>query len=226
MTGSDVYLLCFAVGFLWSIASLLMGSFRVHGHAAMHGHSHVIHSGHGIHGAQADAPHGGSHAQIHAGGFFEHLLNVNSLAIFLAWFGGCGYLLTQHTGIAFWAAVFASALVGFAGAVVLAAFLRFLHGHERVLDPFDYDMIGVLGHVSCAIRQSGTGEILYARDGARKLACARSDDGREIPRGAEVIVMRYEKGIAYVRTWNAMTGESEAESKFSGGDEEAPSALQ
>ena len=97
MTGSDVYLLCFGVGFLWSIASLLMGSFRVHGHAAMHGHSHVIHGGHGIHGAHADAPHGGSDAQTHAGGFFEHLLNVNSLAIFLAWFGGCGYLLTQHT---------------------------------------------------------------------------------------------------------------------------------
>ena len=58
------------------------------------------------------------------------------------------------------------------------------------------------------------------------LACARSDDGREIPRGAEVIVTRYEKGIAYVRTWDAMTGDAAAESKFSGGSEEAPSALQ
>ena len=225
MAGSDVYLLCFAVGFLWSMASLLMGSFRVHGHA-MHGHSHAIHGGHGAHGGHAHASHGGSHAQVSAGGFFDHLLNVNSLAIFLAWFGGCGYLLTRHAGFAFWVALFASALVGFAGAVVLAAFLRFLYGHERVLDPFDYDMVGVLGHVSCAIHPNGTGEILFARDGARNLACARSDDGREIPRGAEVIVTRYEKGIAYVRTWDAMTGDAAAESKFSGGGEEAPSALQ
>jgi membrane protein implicated in regulation of membrane protease activity len=225
MAGSDVYLLCFAIGFLWSMASLLMGSFRVHGHA-MHGHSHVIHTGHGSHGGHAHVSHGGSHAQANAGGFFDHLLNVNSLAIFLAWFGGCGYLLTRHTGFAFWAALFASALVGFAGAVVLAAFLRFLYRHERVLDPFDYDMVGVLGHVSCVIRPSGTGEILFARDSARKLACARSDDGREIPRGAEVIVTRYEKGIAYVRTWDAMTSGPVAESKFSGGGEEAPPALQ
>lgn len=225
MAGSDLYLLCFAVGFLWSIASLLMGSLRVDGHG-MHGHGHVIHAGHGTHGGHVHTPHGVSHEPAQAGGFFDHLLNVNSFAIFLAWFGGCGYLLARHTGLAFWEALFASTLVGFAGAIVIAAFLRFLYGHERVLDPFDYDMVGVLGRVSCAIRPSGTGEILFTRDGSRTLACARSDGGHEIPRGAEVIVTRYEKGIAYVRTWDAMTGGPAPESEFSGGGEEAPSALQ
>jgi hypothetical protein len=70
MAGSDVYLLCFAVGFLWSMASLLMGSFRVHGHG-MHGHSHAIHGGHAAHGGHAHASHGGSHAQANTGGFFD-----------------------------------------------------------------------------------------------------------------------------------------------------------
>jgi hypothetical protein len=63
----------------------------------------------------------------------------------------------------------------------------------------------VLGQVSCAIRKNGTGEIMYLRDGARKAIAARSEEGQEIQRGEEVIVTRYEKGIAYVRTWEAMT---------------------
>ena len=73
------------------------------------------------------------------------------------------------------------------------------------MDPADYDMVGVLGRVTCNIRPDGVGELIYVRDGVRKPAPARSEDGNEIPRGEEVIVTRYEKGIAYVRTWEAMT---------------------
>jgi hypothetical protein len=66
-------------------------------------------------------------------------------------------------------------------------------------------MVGVLGHVSNPIRPDGVGEVIYVRDGARKPVPARTEDGQEIKRGEEVIVTRYEKGIAYVRTWDAMT---------------------
>lgn len=34
--------------------------------------------------------------------------------------------------------------------------------------------------------------------------CARSEDGRTIERDTEAIVTRFEKGIAYLRTWDAM----------------------
>jgi hypothetical protein len=47
--------------------------------------------------------------------------------------------------------------------------------------------------------------VIYVRDGARRPLCARSEDGQEIRRDEEVIVTRFEKGIAYVRTWEAMT---------------------
>ncbi len=66
-------------------------------------------------------------------------------------------------------------------------------------------MVGVLGRVTSAIRPDGVGEMVYIRDGARKPAAARSEDGTHIARGEEVIVTRYEKGLAYVRTWEAMT---------------------
>ncbi len=66
-------------------------------------------------------------------------------------------------------------------------------------------MIGMLGHVSCIIRPRGVGEMIFVRDGSRRAVPARSDDGSEIPRDEEVVVTRYEKGIAYVRTWAALT---------------------
>ena len=40
---------------------------------------------------------------------------------------------------------------------------------------------------------------------ARRALPARSEDGHEVGRNAEVVVMRYEKGIAYVRAWDAVT---------------------
>jgi hypothetical protein len=78
------------------------------------------------------------------------------------------------------------------------------------LDPADYEMIGVLGRVSSPIRPGGIGEVIYQRDGARKPLCAKSEEDISIARGEEVIVTRYEKGIAYVRTWEALTQSKES----------------
>jgi hypothetical protein len=62
-------------------------------------------------------------------------------------------------------------------------------------------MVGVLGKLSIGIRSGGTGELIYAQQGTRRVAGARSEDGQPIARGSEVMVTRYEKGIAYVRPW-------------------------
>jgi transcriptional regulator with XRE-family HTH domain len=49
----------------------------------------------------------------------------------------------------------------------------------------------------------------FARDPevsrARRAASARSEDGRPIDRGVEVVVTRYERGIAYVRPWEELS---------------------
>jgi hypothetical protein len=71
-------------------------------------------------------------------------------------------------------------------------------------------MVGVLGKLSSPIRAGGTGELIYSQEGTRRVAGARSEDGAAIPKGIEVVVTRYEKGIAYVRTWEefvALQGE-------------------
>jgi hypothetical protein len=51
------------------------------------------------------------------------------------------------------------------------------------------------------IRENGTGEIIFSLAGARRCSGARSDDGKGIEKGAEVVIERYEKGIAYVKRW-------------------------
>jgi len=43
--------------------------------------------------------------------------------------------------------------------------------------------------------------------GTRRVCGARSEDGSAITKGTEVVVTRYEKGIAYVRLWSELSGE-------------------
>jgi len=99
-------------------------------------------------------------------------------------------------------------LSGITGAGIIYLFLsRVLTSEEENLDPADYEMPGVLGRTSVPIRQGGTGEIIYSQAGTRKTCGARAEDGAAIAKGTEVIVTRYEKGIAYVRLWTEMAGE-------------------
>jgi hypothetical protein len=62
----------------------------------------------------------------------------------------------------------------------------------------------VLGRISSSIRKGGTGEIIFSQAGTRHTCGARSESGEPLARGAEVIVTRYEHGIAYVRRWEEM----------------------
>jgi hypothetical protein len=101
-----------------------------------------------------------------------------------------------------------------AGAALVFWFLaKVLVAREQPLDPADYRMVGVLGRVSSRIRPGGTGELIFSQEGARRSAAARSEDGSEIPRDTEVVVTRYEKGIAYVQRWEDLAGDAEDSNK-------------
>jgi membrane protein implicated in regulation of membrane protease activity len=194
MNWPEIYLICFGIGTLWSLVSLLLGGMHL-GHA---------------HGGHAHASHGQGHGHGHAqqagwASWIGTLLTPGCIAIFLAWFGGIGYLLTRHSALGNWADLAIAVLVGLAGAVLLGAFLRWLEGHEKPLESMDTDVVGMLGRVSSSIRPDGVGEVIYVRDGSRRCVPARSEDGQEIQRDEEVVVTRYEKGIAFVRTWAALT---------------------
>jgi len=179
MSWAEFYLYCFLVGFGLTVVALLVGSPHLH---LPHAHLHLPHA----HGAGGQAP----------------WFNFGTLAAFLAWFGGTGYLMERYGHVWFLLALGVSLLSGLAGAAIVFWFLaRVLMRREAALDPADYDMVGVLGRLSISIRPGGTGEIIYSQEGTRHVAGARSEENIAIAKGSEVIVTRYEKGIAYVRPW-------------------------
>jgi hypothetical protein len=192
MTWSVFYLLCFVIGFGLSAVAFVFGSLDLHVHLP-HVHFHGGHAGHG---------HAG-HTSYGAPWF-----NLGTVAAFLAWFGGTGYLLLQYYSVWFGLALIVSTLSGLGGGTIVFLFLaRVLMRHEKVLDAADYEMIGVLGRLSLPIRTGGTGELVYTQAGTRRVAGARAESGSHIPKGAEVVVTRYEKGIAYVRPWEELAGD-------------------
>lgn len=96
---------------------------------------------------------------------------------------------------------------GFAGAMIIWVILfKLLLPRERVLTLEETEMAGVLAQVSDSIRDgNGIGEIIFSQSGARRASAARSDDGSAIERGVEVVVIRYDRGVAYVRRWDELT---------------------
>jgi len=185
------YLICFIVGFVFSTLSFLTGTLHLHIPAKFH-----LHMGKG-----------GFHS--HGAGTF---LNSFTLMAFLTWFGGMGYLLTRYSTIWMGFALMLATLAGLIGAsIVFWFFAKVLMKHDVGIDPLEYDMIGVLGKVTSSIRGGGTGEIIFEQVGTRRSCGARSEDGAPIAKGTEVVVTRYERGIAYVRTWDEFSGEAQAD---------------
>ena len=134
--------------------------------------------------------------------------NPPSIAAFLAWFGGTGYLLTRFSAIWVGLALTLSVVSGLIGGALIFFFLsRVFMSDQEFLDPADFEMVGVLGKLSMPIREGGTGELIYSQMGTRRVCGARSDDGSAIAKGTEVVVTRYEKGIAYVGLWSELSGE-------------------
>ena len=129
--------------------------------------------------------------------------NGFSLMIFLCWFGAAGYLLSRHGSFVAAVVLVLSAICGVAGGAIVFLFLtKVLMPHERELTAEETEVVGAVGRVSSAIRAGGTGEIVYQQMGAVRSAPARSEDGEPIQQQEEVYVIRYEKGIAYVRRWD------------------------
>jgi len=224
MSWADFYLICFAVGFCLSFFSFVLGGARS-GHLHLphfHGHVGGLHSP-SASGPAAHTPVASAHASTTAAGANAapnqtdthsawsggvSPFNFVTLTAFLAWFGGTGYLLTRYSGLWVGFGLLVSIASGVVGGGIVFLFLsRVLISDEENMDPADYEMVGVLGRIASSIREGGTGEIIYTQMGTRRVCGARSDDGAAIAKGTEVVVTRYEKGIAYVRLWSEMSGD-------------------
>ncbi len=230
---SAFFLICFLVGVVFVLASAALGAFQdighfpgLHlGHVGDAGHAgghvgdmgHVGHAGDvGAHGHAGDMGH--AHADASAAGHADagrptssaSPLNLMTLMAFLTWFGGAGYILYTVNGLFLPLSLLLAAAAG-----VLAGWLVFLF-LVKVLLPGTIagelrarSLVGTVAHVSIPIPEGRVGEIVYTLEGARHSDGARTVDGRPLERDKEVVVIRYERGIAYVEEWEKFRDEIE-----------------
>ncbi len=175
-----LYLVCFVLGLVLSLLAAFSGLGRLH-----LGHIHVH----------------GSHVHARSGAAHVSAFNGFTVAAFLCWFGGPGYLLDRFSSLVGPFVMLAAAFAGATGASLFYALIfKLLLPRERVLSPDDTRMEGTLARISDEVRApAGIGEILFSQAGTRRSAPARSEDGSRIARDTEVVVLRYERGVAYVR---------------------------
>lgn len=195
------YMVCFLVGLMLSAVMLLGGM----GHFAGHAHIPHVHVPHAHVPHTAHIPHAGgtgNGAAAAQGGTTVPWWNMFSIMVFLCWFGAAGYLLTKYGTFVTGVVLVLAAICGVVGGALIFLFLtRVLMPHDRELTAEETQIVGAVGRVTAPIRAGGIGEIVYEQMGARISAPARSEDGSPLPKQEEVFVVRYEKGVAYVRKW-------------------------
>jgi hypothetical protein len=206
MTLSNLYFFCFLVGFTLSVLTFLAGAvhlhlpFRLHLPAGAHG-AHSGAGSSGAHGHGVAAKGGASQSGAHVSWF-----NASTILAFLAWFGGAGYILTRASHLVATVSLGLSTIAGLAAGMIVYRFmLKLTHAGNSLMIDEDYRIEGCVGRLSLPIRQQGTGEVIFSLGGVRRCAGARTDDGAHVEKGAEVVIERYEKGIAYVKRWDDFT---------------------
>jgi len=184
MNWENFFLICFGIGLLSTLVSFVAGALHLHMPTKFHmGHGQVGHTGTG---------HGVNVSHISA-------FNLPTVMAFLAWFGGMGYMMSHSFGAGLVISLIIALLGGTFGGALVYKFLAYFVAMDGSIDPADDDMIGVVGTVDSAIRPGGTGEMVYLRRGTRHTCSARTEDGSAMPQGSEVVITKFEHGIAYVR---------------------------
>ena len=190
---TTLFVTCFIAGLGLSVVSFVSGLEHVNVFdSVFHGHRvlHLPRLGRG-------------HAHRGRSSFF----NAAAITAFLTWFGGGGLLLERLTPWALPLVASGAVVIGFAGGALVNSVIQALSRRESHAESLS--MTGVIGKTVVAIREGdGTGEIVFTHAGTRRVAGARSESGRAIPKGTEVVVTRYEKGIAYVAMWDELKEEA------------------
>ena len=190
---TTLFVVCFIAGLGLSVVSFVSGLEHVnvfdhvfHGHRALH-----------------LMPRFARHAR-HAGSRRTSMINAAAITAFLTWFGGGGLLLERLTPWTLPLVYGGAAVIGISGGALVNSVINALARRESTAQSLS--MLGVIGKTVVPIREGdGTGEIVFTHAGTRRVAGARSDSGRAIAKGTEVVVTRYEKGIAYVATWDELS---------------------
>ncbi|MGC7871054.1 hypothetical protein ACPUYX_05920 [Desulfosporosinus sp. SYSU MS00001] len=193
-----IYIICLAVGFILSVLSLGLGGHG--GHMDHIGHAHLGHSysmGHTTHAA-VHTTDNSNIANESTSFYTAPILNIQAIFAFLLGFGAGGLvgfqvfnralltlILAIVGGIAFWWTVRG----------VITVMLR---NQTAYLDIKDTDAVGVTGLVTVRISLDSMGEVMYPLQGTDRIIRAKALDGSQINKGVSVVIVKVERGVAYV----------------------------
>lgn len=194
MTMLSIYLGCFLFGVVMSALAFLSGAVHFDFLPKLHlPHMFHLHGTPHLHVPHADAHSVGRPSFAHVSFF-----NFAALMAFLTWFGGTGYLFARFSHATAIVGLTLAILGGVIGASVVNFFLvKVLMGREQTLE--HVEISGTVGVLTIPLRKKGTSEIVYSQHGTRRSAAARTEDGAPLARGSEVVITRFENGIAYVK---------------------------
>jgi membrane protein implicated in regulation of membrane protease activity len=183
-----IYWVCFFLGFGFAVISgLLAGVFSGGDLHAGIGH---VDAGHGGHGGQGTA-HGDGTTQ------FSPLSPV-VLAMFIASFGGTGLIFMKFLH---WPFAFHLPVAAGSGLVIAALVFFFFHKVFSITqassESMAEEMVGQEAEVTVALPHQGLGEIAYTSRGSRYTNPARTEDGKELPAGTIVRIVKL-SGTTYV----------------------------
>jgi hypothetical protein len=145
------------------------------------------------------------------------VFNLPTLLAFLTWFSGSAYLLVGLVGVPLLPALGVAAVVAAGGAGLVFFFLVRIvwPGQTAYLKSDEFDLIGQIGRLTTRVRPGGTGEMVYSQGGVRRVVTARSERGAPLNRGIEVVVVRYERGVAYVEAFEELLKDRDSQAAAS-----------
>lgn len=135
--------------------------------------------------------------------------NLMTLMTFLTWFGGAGYILYALAAWPLPLSLIGAVIAGIVGGwIVYLLLVKFFLAGAVSTDPSAREVIGSIAKVTISITKDSPGEVVYTLDGARHSDGARSLDGLPIPQDTEVVIVRFERGLAYVQSWSRFVDEA------------------
>jgi membrane protein implicated in regulation of membrane protease activity len=209
----NVFLGCFLFGAIFTLVTTLLGSLAPDVELGAMGKLGKVGKLGKLH---VEVPHadGGTGPLVHAdGGGLGTLLSgyftLSSLVAFLTWFGAAGYILSKAMGWSLWLILPLAVVAGIAGGGIIAWVIAKIKEGDRPMDPADYQLEGTLARVSVSLPENGVGEIVFSLAGTTRCEAARAEGGHRIPDGTEVVIIRYERGIATVQPFRALMGQEQ-----------------
>jgi membrane protein implicated in regulation of membrane protease activity len=127
-------------------------------------------------------------------------LSPITIATFITVFGGLGVLSTQFFNLDPRLSLVVATVGGLAVAVVMfLLYSRVLIGSQASTQISRSELVGIEAEVTVPIGEAASGQVSYATKAGRMQSMARSMDGRPIPRGQLVTIVRVSGSQVLVR---------------------------